>query len=193
MDNSEKNADGSVTLAKAFHARLKSRLSTLKSRQRYKATEAVLSAGTEAYAEVNRGRNDIKVSAHGKTDHLRENHPNVAIGSAPTPALDLHASGGARDMALESELGTPKEVKPDYRKVIAVPGDADRYLVTRAKSFKDLGRRREEISRDSASVEGTITHTEVHWRHGHYLDTAEVHTWTVRNGKVIYNSDLEGA
>lgn len=175
-------------LPRLLHRNLGSTLAEVRSEKRRRITEAVISAGVRTYVECNRGANAITAAAHQQRAHLSEEHPEILLGSNTSPPLDLYLSGGCRPLAMESELGGPKDVVADLAKLIARPASEDLVLVTEAKSLKGLGRFASTAMAASADRVGTVVHVEIYRRRRGRGCDAGVRTIGYADGAVTFDS-----
>lgn len=178
----------SIDLAKKVHAALEEGLRKLDTVKQNKATEVIIDAACDAYRSANSGSNKLEASADKQTNHLREEHREYRLGKFPKPRLDLHLSGGKRKLAMESEFGSRREVKKDFKKLQERPINEDKLIVSSTKSEKMRDRDVDIVIKASREDGGTYTHVELHKKKKEKFSKSEVRTRTYIKGDKVYDS-----
>lgn len=186
-DKITKNKEYFKKIAKGIHLNMVENYSNLNTAKQNRMTEVSLSAAVKAYCDANVGSNCIAASADKQRTHLKEQHPNLKLETPLTPPLDLHMTGGERDLSLESEVGGMKAVKHDFKKLQDRPISDDKVMITEAKSFKGIGKFTKSIQKTSKEDKGNYIHVEVHRQKNAKANTAVIYTTAYTDGKLVYS------
>lgn len=193
MENDDKSNQNdpeySIYLAEEIHSALSKRVPKLETMKQNRVTEGVISAVCEAYKKVNLGSNGLGASADKQTNHLREQHKEYCVIPFSEPRLDLHLTGGKRELNMESELGSRREVKKDFEKLKDERVEGDKIMVTLTESEGARDRDVDMVIEASQNDGGTYTHVELHKKHKEIFSKSEVRTRTYVKGDKVYDSE----
>jgi len=176
-----------IKLMKTIHLNMQKGYSNLETAKQNRMTEVHLDSTINAYCEVNIGSNNIAASADKQRNHLVEQHPNVRLENPLNPPLDLHMTGGKRDLSLESEVGGTKAVKHDLKKLEERPINEDKVMITEAKSYKSINGKITDLIKKTSQNTKHLGHLIVYRQKNKKANTAKIYIKIYIDGKCFYS------